>query len=221
MMRALHQSRSKHRGFTLVEALIAATLLVVLLVAVLQTSSRASDAFEEGSAEHTLSTATHRALERMSRALELADASLFTGAVMTNFGADLVTFRVPADFAGAAVQWTSMQIHAELEPGELDNGADDDGDELVDERRIVLTEAVGTPAELASVLLTGVAELAQGELANGADDDGDLLIDERGLSLSATGNVLTIRVTCQRRDSDGRLLVEEAETAVRPWNSGG
>jgi prepilin-type N-terminal cleavage/methylation domain-containing protein len=219
MMRALH-THGARRGFTLVEALIAATLLAVLLVAVAQTSSRASDAFEEGSAEHALSTATHRAVERLARTLELADGSLLAGAVLTEFGADLVTFRVPIDFAGGAVQWANMRVHAELEPGELDNGADDDGDELVDEYRIVLTEAGGTPDERRTVLLSGVAELLQGELANGADDNGNGLIDERGLSLSVTGNVITIRITAERRDDGGRLLVESAETAVRVWNAG-
>jgi prepilin-type N-terminal cleavage/methylation domain-containing protein len=220
MMRSLHGPRAR-RGFTLVEALIAATLLAVLLLAVAQTSSRASDAFEEGSAEHTLSTATHRAMERLARTLELADGTLLAGPVLTDFGADLVTFRVPADFVGGAVQWTNVQIHAELEPGELDNDLDDDGDELVDEYRIVLTEAPGTADERRTVLLSGVAELLEGELANNADDNGNGLIDERGFSLHALGNVLTIRITAQRRDDGRRLLVESAETAVRLWNSGG
>jgi prepilin-type N-terminal cleavage/methylation domain-containing protein len=219
-MKRFHRHRAR-RGFTLVEALIAATLLAVLLLAVAQTSSRASDAFEEGSAEHTLSTGTHRAMERLARTLQLADGTLLAGPVLTDFGADLVTFRVPADFAGGAVQWSNVQIHAELEPGELDNGLDEDGDELVDEYRIVLTEAPGTADERRTVLLSGVAELLQGELANNADDNGNGLIDERGLSLHATGNVLTIRITAQRRDDGGRLLVESAETAVRLWNSGG
>jgi len=206
------------QGFTLVESLIAVTLLAVMFLAVIQTSSRASDAFDEGSTEHTLSTTVHRGLERIVRAIEFSDGSLLASAGA--LGKDDVTFQTPASFAGGVVTWTPQRIFAELEPGELDDGLDNDGDGLVDERRVVLLENVG-PNETRVVLASGVTELGEGELANAVDDNGNGLKDEAGLSFSASGDVITVRLTCQRQDDGRRLLTKTAETAVRLHNSGG
>jgi prepilin-type N-terminal cleavage/methylation domain-containing protein len=224
----MHTHRIAHRregaavqGFTLVESLIAVSLLAVLFLAVAQTSSRASDAFDEGGTEHTLSTGLHRCLERIVRTIEFSDASLLASA--THAGNEDVTFQVPASFEGGIVTWSPQRIFAELEPGELDDGLDNDGDGLVDERRVVLIQDAGAANEVRVVLVSGVAELAEGELANTVDDNGNGLVDESGLtfSRSAQGNVVTVRLTCQRQDEGRRLLTKTAETAVRLHNSGG
>lgn len=205
-------------GFTFVEAMIALSLLAVMFLAVAQTSSRASDAFDEGSADHILSTSTHRALERMARSIELSDGSILAGAIATDFGTDVVAFQVPVDFVAGAVVMRPWQILAEREPGELDDGQDNDGDGLVDELRVVEVLDAGTPDERRNVLLGGVTELFAGELANDADDNGNGLIDERGLSFSNDGNVVTLRLSVQRRGEGGRVLSKTAETAVRLRN---
>lgn len=215
--RTLHLPREHARsGFTLIESLIAVSLLAVMFLAVAQVSSRASDAFDEGSVEHALSTGTHRALERIARAIEFSDASLLASA--TAVGNDAVTFQTPADFEGGVVQWQPTDILTELEGEELDDDLDNDGDGLVDERRIVLVTDTGTPAEKRVVLTGGVAELFEGELMNGVDDNGNVLVDETGLTFSSQGDVVFVRLTCQRRDEGGRLLTKTAETAVRLHN---
>jgi len=219
-MRTLLHTDPRARGFTLVESLIAATLLAVLFLAVAQTSSRASDAFDEGSAEHLLSTSTHRGLERIAGAIELSDATILTGAVTSEFGDQQVTYRIPVEFVGTNVAWENYQIFSELEAGELDDGIDNDGDGLVDEHHVVYVEAPGQPDERRIVLVSGVAELLEGELPNGLDDNNNGLLDETGLSFSSDGSVITIRLTCQRTDEAGRLLTKTAETAVRLPNSG-
>lgn len=214
--------RSASSGFTLVETMIATTLLLFLFLAVAQTSSRASDAFDEGSAEHTLSTGTHRCLERITQTIEFADGSILAGLGAAGVDVDRVSFRVPRGWAGAAVEWSGViRIFAELERGELNDGLDNDGDELIDELQVVQIENEGQPDERRTVLASGVAELFEGESANNLDDNGNLLRDERGLSFSASGNVVTVRLSCQRRDEAGRLLSKTAETAVRLRNTGG
>lgn len=79
-------------------------------------------------------------------------------------------------------------------------------------------ENAGTPSELRSVLASGVAELFDGEMLNNLDDNDNGLKDEAGLSFSSQGNVLTLRLTCQRREDGGRLLTKTAETAIRLRN---
>lgn len=208
-------------GFTLVESLIAVTLLAVLFLAVAQTSSRASDAFEEGSTENTLSRTLHRSLDRIASAIEFSDATILDAPLASPQGSDQVAFRTPRDFVGTEVDWEDIRILLELEPGELDDGVDNDGDGLIDEQRIVRVDFPGTPDERRVVLASGVAELLEGELANGLDDNANGLADETGLSFSSNGSVVTIRLTCQRRDDGGRLLTRTSETAVRLLNTGG
>jgi type II secretory pathway pseudopilin PulG len=216
-----HLDIRRTSGFTFVEAMIALSLLSVMFLAVAQTSSRASDAFDEGSADHLLSTSTHRALDRMSGWIELSDASILaanTGSLTTDGGDERVDFQVPVAFEGTNVTWLQVSIFAELEPGEQDDAQDNDGDGLVDELQIVEVQGVGSPEERRSVLAHGVTELFEGELPNDADDNGNGLKDEAGLSFSADGDVVTLRLSCQRRGEGGRLLAKTAETAVRLRN---
>jgi hypothetical protein len=65
-----------------------------------------------------------------------------------------------------------------------------------------------------------VSDLLEGEIENDADDNGNGLVDERGLSfeIDDTGNVLTIRLTCERLDEGRRPLRKTVETAVRLRN---
>jgi prepilin-type N-terminal cleavage/methylation domain-containing protein len=220
-MNTRHRSRRSSSGFTLIESLIAVTLLAVLFLAVAQTSSRASDAFDEGSAEHALSTSTHRCLEHITQVIEFADGGILAG-LSANLSKDTVSFQTPIGWAGTEPEWSeTMFIRTESETGELNDGLDNDGDELVDELQIVQVENEGQPDERRIVLARGVAKLFEGEIANTLDDNGNGLIDERGLSFSATESVVTVRLTCQRRDEAGRLLTKTAETAVRLRNTGG
>ena len=216
-MKSRRSHSAARAGFTFVEAMIALSLLTVMFLAVAQTSSRASDAFDEGSADHLLSTGTHRALERMSQRVELSDSSILTGPIL-DIGTDQVTFQVPVDFVGATVVMQGVQLLAEREPGELDDGRDNDGDGLVDELRVVEVLAGGTPDERRSVLVSGVTELFADELPNNADDNDNGLIDEAGLAFSSKDDVVTLRLSCQRRGEGGRLLSKTAETAVRLRN---
>jgi prepilin-type N-terminal cleavage/methylation domain-containing protein len=207
-------------GFTLVESLIAVTLLAVLFLAVAQTSSRASDAFDEGSAEHALSTGTHRCLERIVRAIEFSNGSLLANLPEVPNEQESALFATPGPFDVGGFVWEAETIFAELDEGELADGADNDGDGLIDEMQVVHVMAPGTAEERRVVLASGVAPLLAGELANGADDNGNGLLDEAGLSFSREGDVVHVRLTCQRRDEGGRLLSKTAETSVRLYNSG-
>lgn len=216
-MRTRIHTHGPTQGFTLIESLIAVTFLAVLFLAVAQSSSRASDAFDEGSADHALSTSTHRAIERIASAIELSNGTILAApGLTTSVGTDAVTFQTPFEFVGATVTWRDMQIFTELQPGELDDdGIDNNGNGLIDERHVVLVQPEGR-----SILVSGVAKLLEGEIDNDSDDNDNDLTDETGLSFSSdgAGRVITVRLTRQRRDEAGRLLTKTAETAVRLLN---
>jgi hypothetical protein len=106
----------------------------------------------------------------------------------------------------------------ELETGEQDNGLDDNGNGLVDEGVIVWTENPGLVDERRVIRSHWVREYLEGELPNGLDDNGNGLRDERGLCFSIEGDVLTIRITLERRDDDGRIHTKTVQTSVRVRN---
>jgi hypothetical protein len=206
-------------GFTLIESLFALSFLVILFLAVVHASLRASDAFDQGSLEHELSTHTHRALERIAGELELAERATLTPDPLLPLGQSGLTFRSPTGFAGGAVQWgPNTTIQFEEEPGEPDDGIDNDGDGFVDEGRVLWIQAPGTAEERRVVLCSNVADRLEGELENGLDDNGNGLLDERGLAFVAENDVLSVLLTCERRDDQGRTLRKSGQTAVKLRN---
>jgi hypothetical protein len=123
------------------------------------------------------------------------------------FGSDDLEFERPADTAAGAVTWGSRsQILLELVTGEADNGLDDNGNGLVDERSIVLVHDVGLASERRVTIVNGIGELLEGEVLNALDDNGNGLIDEAGLSFSSDEGTLNIRLTVQRTGPGGEIL---------------
>jgi hypothetical protein len=59
-----------------------------------------------------------------------------------------------------------------------------------------------------------VSPLLEGEVANGVDDNGNGLVDEDGLSFVIEGQRVTIRLTIQRPELDGRTVQETVERVV-------
>jgi len=186
MKRPTHSHR---RGFTLVELVIAFTVLSLILGAIGMVSIAGRDAYRQGIQEATLEGKTRRVLERL--------ASELTPCVAT----------------------TMTAIRFESDPADADDGVDNDTDGLVDEHQIVLVRNLGQADEVRSVILTNVAELLAGETANMADDNANGVIDETGFSIVADGtNTLRLRLTLQARDPKNNLVNCTMETSVHMRN---
>lgn len=203
-------------GFTLVEMVISVALLGVMVIAVGLTSRKATDAFEEGTSLDTLNSTAHRSIERMLGELEGADGDELGPRPDIQFPpTNRLTYRVAIGFAAGATQWSApRELELEMEPGELDDDIDNDQDGLIDEGAVVWTENEGVPGERRVTLCRGVAELLEGELDNGLDDNGNGLIDEPGFCVEVRGEVVTLRMTLQAPDPDGRILTKTVESSV-------
>jgi hypothetical protein len=205
----------------MIEMMIAVVILGVFLSALGLVATRSSDAYEEGSAAAAVDTSLYRALEVIVRALEDAGYSQLDPPPFAPTGADSLDFRVAVGFGAGEILWgDERRIAWELEPGEVDDGMDNDGDGLIDEGRVVLTERPDTLDAIRRVLVGGVRELDDGEIANGLDDDGDTLNDERGLAFVLEGNVLRIRLCIEGTDQRGVVHVRSAETSIHVRNDG-
>jgi hypothetical protein len=113
------------------------------------------------------------------------------------------------------VSWDlPSSLSLELDTGEIDNGLDDDGDGLIDERRLVLTRNVGGPNTITTVLCNGIPELAEGEVANGLDDNGNGVVDEAGFNVRKVGDLLTVRLTVQAPAGGGQIITSTLSTSI-------
>ena len=104
------------------------------------------------------------------------------------------------------------------EPSDPLDGADNDGDGLVDEHVLRLVHDVDLMSERTAVLVQGVAPLLEGETPNALDDNGNAIADEAGLSLALRDGVVYVRLSLQGRNPKGHVLTRTAETIVWPRN---
>jgi prepilin-type N-terminal cleavage/methylation domain-containing protein len=215
-MQIQSQGRRVRAGFTLLELVIATALLSLVLGAVGLVQMRARDASRAGMGREQVETHCRRTLDRVAEELQGVGHSLLFPDPSTSLGTGSITYQHPTGLSGlGVVTWdTPSSLALQLEPAETDNGIDDDGDGLVDERRLVLTQNVGAPNAVSTVLCGGIAELGEGETANGLDDNGNGVIDEAGFNVRKVGDLLTIRLTVQGLCGEGQIATTALQTSV-------
>jgi len=203
------------RGFTLVELAVSLVLISVMMGGLMLVSRSITTSVRAGTASAALEAEGEAAMRRIADMLrEAADDT-----VTPRPAAPISTFQVDYQRADAwtikGMQWQPLErIRLELRPGELDNGVDDNGNGVVDERRVTWITDPGAPTQRVQTVCHWVRELLEGELANGADDNGNGLIDEAGLCIVFEGSGAIVRLTLERPDPDGRLLIRTFERRV-------
>jgi hypothetical protein len=209
----------RRAGFTLVELAIAATLFAVVLGSVALVAGSSERMYRTESVHSHLEAQAGRAMQVVCEELRTAGIDTLFPAPAAGVAASAVQYVQAIGIEAGVVQWTPLRrLELEYELGEIDDGLDNNDNELVDERQLVLVEAPGTPGERRRVLTRWVAELLEGESANGLDDNGNGLVDEPGFSLEGSGQAVTVRFTLERRTNEGALLRRTATSSVRPRN---
>ena len=209
-------------GFSLVELLIVMVRVAVLLTALGMVSLTGQNAYEQTTLLNNLDSRGARALSRVSEELATISGTQMNPVPTGNAGAEQINFVQAVGFAAGAPVWgPNTRIEAEYEPGEVDDGVDNDADGLVDERQLVLTRDFGGANPKRVVLVRGIAEWGAGEIANNnADDNANGVTDEQGFNLHMVGDVITLRLWLQAIDADNQLTVREIQNTVRLRNAG-
>ena len=209
---------TKKRGFALIELMIAVSLLMVVTGSVVMMSIRSSDAYKTARSRAEVNERARRAADRVVNLLLNTSEGRMNpvpDVLWTNF----LTFQSIESTAGGAVAWTPIaQLALQYEPGEVDDGLDNNGNGLIDECQLVYTRDIIGANPLTVVLCKGVAEFLQGEVLNVDDDNGNDLDDESGFCIFKEGDLLMIRITVQDRNELGELLASTIETGVRLRN---
>jgi hypothetical protein len=203
-------------GFTLVEVVLVGLLLVAVLGSVALVAGSSDRMYRTGSLSSQLEFQAGTTMERVCEELRKAGVDTLFPVPDEDVGSSSVQYVQATELVGGVVQWTPVRrLELELEVGEVDDGLDNNGNGLVDEGRLVLVEDAGARRR---VLTRWVARYLEGEIANGVDDNGNGLIDESGFSLEFQDGAVLVRLTLERRTTDGVLLRRTARSSVTPRN---
>lgn len=201
-------------GFTLVEISIASAILMIVIGSLTMMALASDRAFQTGTTVAQLEARASGAMHQIVQDLTIAQHPPAIGP-----NGDVVDYVQAVDFVmGEPVLTLPRRLAFEYEGGELDDGIDNNGNGLVDEGQVVLTEDVGTATERRRVLTRWVPELLEGEIENGVDDNGNGLVDERGFTVVLAGETVTVMLTLQRVDSGTRLMSRSSVTSTRLRN---
>lgn len=211
------RGRSKRRGHSLLEMLIAVVILVAVVGVPGMILSSSSRAFGTSTSTTDLDLSARRALDRIAERLTASGLSglvepdpAIPGVPLTS-----VTFRPLLGLNVDEPIWgPEERIELQMAPGEVLNGQDSNGNGLVDDGRIVWFPDASNTGR-AVVLCTGVARTLPGEtLGNGMDDNGNGLVDERGLVILFEAGRVELILAVERRDTQGRVYQQVVTRSV-------
>jgi prepilin-type N-terminal cleavage/methylation domain-containing protein len=215
----MRATSSPRTGMTMMELIIVMTISGLVAWAGTHMVGSSMRVYRTGTVAADLDTRLSRAMNRI--AWELKGCSLGTIDPLATAPASTasITYQVATGFAGDVIVWGApARLEFQLEVGELEDGLDNDGDELVDEGNLVLVQDSGLPGEHTTVLCSFVRRYLDGETLNGLDDNGNGLVDEPGLAFDAGAGTLTVRLSLERRTPEGTLLTRTSQTTLRPRN---
>ena len=213
------KNRTRRAGFTLIEVAVSISVLGLMMGIFGMVSTTSHSAYQAVTIVSGLDVNARRTLVRVASELSSIGGSVLAPDPTGNFGAQTIQYQRAAGVVGGVVVWgENTQLGFEYEPGEADDGIDNDGDGLVDEGLVVLTLDIGGANQRRVVLCHDVRELALGELDNGVDDNGNGVADEAGFNVQRVGDVMIVRLCLERRAAGGGTVVRTHQTTVRLRN---
>lgn len=211
---------SARQGFSLLELLLSMATLGTFLGTMILVMGQGSKAARSGMVRQSVEGLARRTLDRLADELMGAVVETLDPAAPSKpWGSSSLSFQRIEGYSGGAVQWSPVvRFSLALEDGEMDDGADNNSNGLVDERKLVYTRESDGGAPLEVTLAHGVRELLEGEEPDGEDNNGNGLQDEAGLSFELAGGRLVLRLSLAERDQEGNELVHTVQTSVRLRN---
>jgi prepilin-type N-terminal cleavage/methylation domain-containing protein len=188
----------KNRAFTLIEIMISSAVLAILVIGIYAALSATQTLYVAGVTRQTIQDRVRKALNDI--ALELRQANSGAAVPLTfgtagTAGDQSVTFQMCTGFAaGAATYGPAVTFTSINGDGETDNGVDENGNRMIDERKLVRIQGTRTTL-LADYLKEGSLRFTRSP---------------------AVGTVQTIRVdlTLQGVDDKGRVLEASGTVTV-------
>lgn len=198
-MRTRHAGNSR-AGLTLLEISIALVILALLIVNISMVSRTGSRVAATGVFVTALNNEADLTLDRITLALMSAKSD------------DLY----PQAAAPASSSYVGYSVSLGLEGGEIVYGPSEriDWTSLGQTGRITWYQNFSGPDERAVVWSSSVPSLHDGEIANGLDDNDNQILDESGLAFVKDGSLMTVLLTVERDDPDGKALAAPRQKLV-------
>ena len=210
---------SRRGGFTIVEIMIAMTILAVVggaitlavqsSIGVYSTATRVVDLEDQG----------RYTLQRIKTLLLATSQTMINPRPGSPASTNSVDFQRAVGAVGLAITWGNLErIQFQYEPSELNDGNDNNGNGLVDEGRLVWIQNVGLASQRQIVLCKYVRELQQNETPAAGDENGNGLTNESGMCFDFSGNNVNMRLTIERFDSQGVLISRTFQSTITVRN---
>jgi len=214
-MKHTQHGRKSSAGFTVVELAIAVVLSGLMLGAIAMIFDSNRRALRAGATADNLEEQAYATVQKLRTILAPSGKSAISPMPIAPLHTSTIQFQRGVDIVNAELVWSPPErLVLEYSPGETDNGVDDDGNGLVDECRIVWIQDDGGPNERTLVLSSWVSEFLEGEDADKKDSNGNGMAAERGLTFTFDEELVTVYLTLQRPDPEGRMLTRTVSTTI-------
>jgi len=210
------------RGTTLLEVTLSLVLFTTFAGSIFMAVDASAGSYGTEATAARLDADARRAMNVLTGYLREADfASITPVGLPETASSTWLDFQRPQGFQNGAVVWgPTERLALEPDPADPENGADDDGDGMIDEGRVVWIEDAALGAGLRLVVCSNVPAALAGEvLGNNQDDNGNGLIDERGFCVEFAGSRLIARLTVEEADQEGNSIRRSAARSTTPRNT--
>ncbi len=210
---------SEAGGF-LIEVSITAVILISMLAALTGVLGTGISAHATSSSLADLERKANSVVDSIASELVMSGAAVISPSPSTS---DTIvyslTYQKNTGYTGGAASWGVVKkFEMRSDPTDPDDGSDNNGNGMIDEKILVLVTDPGGLDEREVVIATGVREFLEGETPNGLDDNGNGLIDEAGFCCTLDASVWTVRLTLEKPTRKGEILSRTVETSVKPRN---
>ena len=195
---------SRRAGFTLLEISIAVGLLSVIGIKLVQVLSSASRYSSTENSSFILEERATAVLDRIVYAIMSTNRETLLPEAAEPLHSESLHYQIKLGVEDGEVVWDDPEMI----------GVDQNPNQMIWARN------PGAETERRLVWCNLVAPFLEGEIPNGKDDNGNGIVDESGLSFTVVHNKVTIRLTLERRGSDGTLHTKYIETNATCRNLG-
>jgi prepilin-type N-terminal cleavage/methylation domain-containing protein len=192
----------RNGGFTLLEMLIACSLVGLVVTNIVLAMNSSTKAYETGASCSQVEDQARRTLDRIALAVMGSSREGLAPGQEFPLDTSSLTYQLNLGYEDGEPVWSAPERIERVDAGE----------------QVVWIQNPATPERRQVVWSKWVRDYLAGETFNGIDDNGNGLIDEKGLSFTIEENLVTIRLTLERKGPDGRLITVPVETQVNVRN---
>ncbi|MDA1264992.1 MAG: prepilin-type N-terminal cleavage/methylation domain-containing protein [Planctomycetota bacterium] len=186
------QRPGPNAGFTLLEIMIALTIMALVAVNITMVTRTGSQAARSGAFWQTLNDEADQTLDRITLALMSSDADNLYPIAIAPLYTNEVTYSVSLGVENGEVITSSPESIS--------------WEQQEDRGRVRWFENPGLPDERSVTWSNWVPMFFAGETFNGEDDNENAVVDETGLAFDMQGELVNVHLTIERQGPEGEWL---------------